>query len=185
MKIGMMSAWNTDSGVSIHAEAVGKVWREMGHELSVFTFIREDFHGEGFTGADEDYVIRCLGTQQTNFLDPRPILTAPLDILVVQDVNMLPAENLAKIFSLMRKKAKTVHIVHEKTLPEEVGFYQFDWDGVSYFCHRQNFLNGIYPEAKLIHFPCFPLRSKDKREARKRLEMFPYPVDFPPQSPPP
>ena len=171
MKIGMMSAWNTDSGVALHAEAVGKVWREMGHELTVFTFTREDFHGEGFTGKDEDYVIRCIGTRRTNFLDPRPILAAALDIFVVQDINMLPVENLAKIFPLIRKKAKTVHIVHENALPEEAWFYQFDWDGIVYFCNRQNFLEGIYPGAKLIHFPCFPLRRRDKLEARKRLEL--------------
>lgn len=171
MKIGMMSAWNTDSGVALHAEAIGKAWREMGHELTVFTFTSEDFQGEGFTGKDEDYVIRCIGTQRTNFLDPRPILTADLDIFVVQDISMLPVENLARIFPLMRKKAKIVHIVHENALPEEAWFYQFDWDRVVYFCHRQNFLESIYPGAKLIRFPCFPLRRKDKLEIRKKLDL--------------
>jgi hypothetical protein len=28
----MMTAWNTDSGVAIHAEPVGKAWIEMGHK---------------------------------------------------------------------------------------------------------------------------------------------------------
>jgi hypothetical protein len=172
MKIGMMTAWNTDSGVAVHAEPVGKAWREMGHELIVFTFIKEDFHGEGFTGEDEDYVIKCFGTQQkTNFLDPRPILTRKFDIFVVQDLNMLPVENLAKIFPLIQKRAKTVHIVHENTLPQEPSFYQFDWDGIIYFCRRQSFLKEVYPQAKLIHFPCFPTRRKDKLEARKRLDL--------------
>ena len=171
MKIGMMCAWNTDSGVAVHAEPVGKAWREMGHELTVFNFTKEDFHGEGFTGEDEDYVIRCFGTQKTNFLDPRPILTEPFDIFVVQDLNVLPVENLAKIFPLIRKRAKTVHIVHENTLPKEPWFYQFDWDGVIYFCRRQNFLNEVYPRAKLIHFPCFSARRKDKLEARRELEL--------------
>ncbi|MCK4326088.1 hypothetical protein KAW55_04980 [bacterium] len=171
MKIGMMGAWNTDSGVAVYAEPVGKAWREMGHELTVFSFVKEDFHGEGLTGKDEDYVIRCFGTQKTNFLDPRPILTKPFDIFVVQDLNVLPVENLAKIFPLIQKKAKTVHIVHEDTLPEEPWFYQFDWDGVIYFCQRQNFIKEVYPQAKLIHFPCFPERRKDKLEARKRLEL--------------
>ena len=169
MKIGMMGAWNTDSGVAIHAEPVGKAWREMGHELTVFSFIKEDFHGEGFTGEDEDYVIRCFGTQKTNFLDPRLILTKSFDIFVIQDLNMLPVENLAKIFPLIQKRAKTVHIVHENTLPQEPSFYQFDWDGVIYFCRGQNFLNEVYPEAKLIHFPCFPLRRGEKLESRKEL----------------
>ena len=171
MKIGMMSAWNTDTGVAIHAEPIGKAWLEMGHELTVFAFIKDDSHGEGFTGEDEDYVIRCFGTQKTNSLDPRPILSKPFDIFVVQDLGMLPIENLAKIFSLVKKRAKTVHVVHENSLPQEAHFYQFDWDGVVYFCQRQNFLKEVYPEAKLIHFPCFPLRKKDKLEARKRLEL--------------
>ena len=171
MNIGMMSAWNTDSGAALHAEPVGKAWREMGHELTVFSFTQKDFHGDGFTGEDEDYVIKCFGTQKTNFLDPRPILTKPFDIFIVQDLNMLPVENLAKIFPLIRKRAKTVHIVHENALPKEAWFYQFDWDGVIYFCRRQNFLKEIYPQAKLIHFPCFPVRRKDKLEARKELEL--------------
>jgi len=170
MKIGMMAAWNTDSGVALHAEPVGKAWLEMGHELTVFTFVKDDYHGDGFTAEDEDYVTRCFGTRKkTDFLDPRPILSRTFDIFVVQDLNMLPVDNLAKIFPLIRKRAKTVHIVHESGLPEEPWFYQFDWDGVVYFCRRQSFMKEVYPEAKLIHFPCFPLRRKDKTEARKRL----------------
>ena len=49
VKIAMMSAWNTDSGVAIHAEPVGRAWLEMGHELQVFTFLKDDFHGEEIT----------------------------------------------------------------------------------------------------------------------------------------
>ena len=45
-KIAMMTAWNTDSGVAIHAEPVGKAWIEMGHDLRIFTFLKDDFHGE-------------------------------------------------------------------------------------------------------------------------------------------
>ncbi len=171
MKIAMMSAWNTDSGVAVHAESVGKAWLEMGHELTVFSFIKDDFHGEGFTGEDEDYVIRCFGTQKTNFLDPVPILSRSFDIFVLQDLAMLPVENLSKIFPLIRKRSKTVHIVHENVPHREAWFYQLDWDGVVYFCRRQSFLNDVYPQAKRIHFPCFPLRKGDKLEARKRLEL--------------
>ena len=43
-----------------------------------------------------------------------------------------------------------------------------------YFSHRQNFLNSVYENAKLIHFPCLPVRKKDKIEARKALDL---PVD--------
>jgi len=171
MKIGMMTAWNTDSGVAVHAEPVAKEWIKMGHEVIIFSHIKEDFHGEGFIGKDEDYVIRCFGTGKTNYLDPRPILTREFDIFVVQDLCMLPVDNLAKIFPLIRRTAKTVHIVHENTLPQEAWFYQFEWDGVIYFCKRQAFLNRVWPESKMIHFPCFPIRTEEKMKVRERLDL--------------
>ncbi len=169
MHIAMMTAWNTDSGVAVHAEPIGKAWIEMGHDVTIFSHVEYDYHGEGFTGKDEDYVVRCIGTQRTNFLDPRPILTSNFDVLVVQDLRMLPVDNLAKIFPLIRNRARTIHIVHENSLPQEPWFYQFLWDGVVYFDERQSFLKDIYPNAKLIPFPCFPIRRGDKIEARKKL----------------
>lgn len=170
MRIAMMSAWNTDSGVAIHAEPLGRAWVDMGHRLIVFSFIKDDFHGEGFTGEDEDYVIRCFGTREgTNFLDPRPILTTDFDIFVVQDVGMLPVEKLAKIFPLIKNRAGTIHIVHENRLPKDAWFYQFDWDKVVYFDHRQEFLKKVYPDATFIPFPCFKIRQKDKLKAKECL----------------
>jgi glycosyltransferase involved in cell wall biosynthesis len=170
MYIAMMTAWNTDSGVAVHAEPIGKAWIKMGHKLTVFSFIPNDFHGAGFTGEDEDYVIRCFGTSShTNFLDPRPILTTHFDIFVVQDLRMLPFNKLAQIFSLIKRRAKTIHIVHENKLPEEAWFYQFNWDKVVYFDERQTFLKYVYPDAELIPFPCFDIRRGDRTEARKRL----------------
>lgn len=174
MHIAMMTAWNTDSGVAVHAEPLAKAWRDMGHDVTIFTHIKDDFHGGGLTREDdEDYVIRCFGTQKTNFLDPRPILTTDFDVLVVQDLRMLPVESLPKIFPLIKHRARTVHVVHENKLPQEPWFYQFDWDGVVYFDERQEFLNEVYPHAKLIAFPCFPARSGDKAEARKKLKLPP------------
>jgi len=171
MKIGMMTAWNTDSGVTGYAEPIAKEWIKMGHEVTIFSHIEDDFHGEGFTGEDEDYVIRCVGTKKTKYLDPTPILTRKFDIFIVQDLRMLPVDNLTKIFPLIRRTAKTVHIVHESALPKEAWFYQLEWDKTVYFCKRQVFLKSIYPDSKLIHFPCFPRREKDKMEARKRLDL--------------
>ncbi|NWF91872.1 MAG: hypothetical protein HXY46_03075 [Syntrophaceae bacterium] len=171
MHIAMMTAWNTDSGVAVHAEPIGRAWREMGHDVTIFSHVSHDYHGEGFTRKDEDFVIRCLGTQRSNFLDPRPILTTDFDILVVQDLRMLPVENLARIFPLVRNRARTVHVVHENRLPEEPWFYQFSWDGVVYFDERQDFLKEVYPKAKLIPFPCFPIRRGDQKEARKKLNL--------------
>ncbi|MFB3887709.1 MAG: hypothetical protein ACE144_21015 [Thermodesulfobacteriota bacterium] len=171
MHIAMMTAWNTDSGVAVHAEPIGRAWREMGHDVTIFSHVQNDYHGEGFTGKDEDYVVRCMGTQRTNFLDPRPILKANFDVIVVQDLRMLPVENLARIFPLVRNRARTVHVVHENRLPEEPWFYQFNWDGVVYFDERQDFLKEVYPMAKLIPFPCFAVRRGDQNAARKKLNL--------------
>jgi len=174
MKIALMSAWNTDSGVAIHAEPLGKAWIDMGHNLIVFSFIRDDFHGEGFTGEDEDYVIRCFGTdEKTKYLDARPLLTSDYDVFVVEDLGMLPKEPLAKIFNLIRQKAKTVHIVHENALPEDPAFYQFDWDAVVYFDERQQFLHDVYRNTHYIPFPCFPRRQGNKEQARQKLGLPP------------
>jgi len=172
MKIALMSAWNTDSGVAVHAEPLGKAWINMGHRLIVFSFTRDDFHGEGFTGEDEDFVVRCFGTEGgTRYLDARPSLTSTYDVLVVEDLGALPKDPLSKIFGLIKRKAKTVHIVHENALPEDPAFYQFDWDAVVYFDERQSFLRDTYPNTHYIPFPCFPSRQGNKEEARRKLNL--------------
>ncbi len=169
-----MSAWNTDSGVAIHAELIGREWIKMGHDLKVFSFIKEDFHGNGFTsGKDENYVVRCFGTStNTNYLDPRPIISNDYDIFVVQDLRMLPVENLVKIFPIIKKKSKAViHVLHENHLPEEPWFYQFDWDAVVYFDERQSFIKKVYKNSYYIPFPCGPWRKGNIKTSRKKLNL--------------
>lgn len=172
MRIAMMTAWNTDSGVAIHAEPIGKAWMEMGHDLKIFTFLRDDYHGEEITAEDEPFVTRCFGTSTgTNFLDPRPILMADYEVFVVQDLGMLPKDKLGKIFPLIKRKAKTIHVVHDNSPSSDPSFYQHDWDAVVYFDPRQeDFLKRIYGErAHYIPFPCLPRRRGDKAEARREL----------------
>jgi len=172
MKIGIMAAWNTTSGVAMHAEPIGKALKKMGHDITVFTFSENDYHGEGITAKNENYVIRCFGTRpQTNTLDPRPFLKKDFDILLVEDLGMLPAEKLANLISVIKKKAKVIHVVHENVMCKHSWFYQIDWDKVLYFDHRQDFLKDVYPDAEYIPFPCFGSRRKDKMAARKRLRL--------------
>ena len=174
MKIALMSAWNTDSGVAVHAEPLGKAWLEMGHKLIVFSFIRDDFHGDGFTGEDEDLVVRCFGTDEgSKYLNAKPFLTATYDIFVVEDLGMLPKDPLSKIFGLIKNKAKTVHIVHENALPEDPAFYQFDWDAAVYFDEGQSFLREVYRNVHFIPFPCFPPRQGNREKARRKLDLPP------------
>lgn len=170
MKIDMMSAWNLDSGPSIHAELVGREWVRMGHDLAVYSFIRSDFHGTTFVGEDESYVTRCFGTRKD--LDPRPILRSRADFFLAQDLGMLPKDDLGKIFHHIKDRAKAVNIIHDAELSSDPSFYQFEWDAIVCFDERyKRFLREVFSERtiQIIPFPCRPLVEGDKEKARRKL----------------
>ncbi len=178
MKIAMMSAWNTDSGVSIHAELIGREWIRMGHQLKVFTFFNFDFHGTTLIKEDEDYVVRCFTTSNypNPYLDPRPILSADYEFFVVQDLGMLPMDDLAKIFHHIQKKANTITIIHDNGANPNPSFYQFDWDRIICFDHRyEAFLKNYHPPEKIqiIPFPYHPIKRGNRlsfsSSSRKRM----------------
>ncbi len=174
MNIGMMSAWNSDSGVSVHAELIGREWVRMGHRLHVFSFSASDFHGTAIVGEDEDYVVRCFTTSNcaNRYLDPRPILVADYEVFVVQDLGMLPKDELAKIFHHIRRKASTITVIHDSGPSPDASFYQFDWDRIVCFDHRyEAFLRRYHPVDRIctIPFPCHPLRRGNRHEARAKL----------------
>jgi len=176
MKIGLMGAWNTDSGASIHAELIGREWVKAGHTLTVFSFYRHSFHGTAIVGDDEDYVIRCMTTSTANSpsLDARPFLTADYEVFIVEDLGMLPKRQLAMIFHWIKRKAKTFTVIHDGKLTDGPSFYQFDWDGIVGFDQRYiDFLKKGYPE-KLLHlipYPCYPHLRADKNQAREKLKL--------------
>jgi len=179
MKIGMMGGWNTDSGASFLAELIGRPWVEEGHDLTVFTFYDYAFHGTQIIGVDEEYVIRCFTVSgyTPNTLNPVPFLTTDYDIFVVQDLGMLPKDLLGKIFHRIKKKAKTVNVIHDGKLAEDPAFYQFDWDAIVCFDERyKNFLAKAYDPDKIhiIPYPCYPSAKGDKVKARKKLGL---PID--------
>ena len=156
MKIAIMAAWNTNSGVAMHAEPIGKALKEMGHTVRVFSFMKNDYHGEGITAKDEWYVRRCFGTRTgTQVLDPRPFFEHDYDILLVEDLGMLPVDKFANIIPAIKHKAKIVHVIHENRMCDHSWFYKIDWDKAVYFDHRQDFLKKIYPGAEYIPFPCY------------------------------
>jgi len=174
MNIAMMSAWNEDSGVSIHAELIGREWVKMGHDLKVFSFFTHDFHGTAIVGKDEDYVVRCFTTSgaKSPYLDPRPILEANFEIFVIQDLSMLPKDGLGKIFHHIQRKARTLTVIHDNGPSADPSFYQFNWDRIVCFDRRyEEFLKKYHPEEKicLIPFPCMPLRRGEKMPSRAKL----------------
>ncbi|KON26943.1 hypothetical protein AC481_06175 [miscellaneous Crenarchaeota group archaeon SMTZ-80] len=175
MKIGMMAAWNQTSGVSIHSELVGRRWVEQGHDLRVFSFTEKDHHGHSLIGQDENYVIRCFGTRQiTNFFDPVPFVENECEIFVAQDINMVPMDKLQKIFPVIKRKSKTIHVVHENSISRDPSFYQHDWDALVCFDDRfTNFLSKIYPKDMIhvIPFPHARWDPGDKIKARKQLDL--------------
>lgn len=172
MKIGIMAAWNTNSGVAMHAEPIGKAFKELGHKIKVFSFLKTDYHGEGITAKDESYVKRCFGTRTgTEVLDAVPFMKEDYDILMVEDLGMLPVDKLNNLIPVLKKKAKIIHIVHENRMCAHSWFYKIDWDKVVYFDHRQDFLKKLYPDAEYIPFPCYKRRRANKQAARKRLKL--------------
>ena len=171
MKIAMMSRWNIPCGVSLHAELIGRAWVEMGNDLQVLAPVEL----EGYQcDADELYVKRCytLRNKPGYFFDPKPFLEQDCDVFVVQNLEILPMEDLIKVYPLIREKAKTVFVVHEGKPPKDTIFYEFDWDAVVCFDERyKRFLKDIYSgdKIKVIAYPCHPIMHGDKVKARKKL----------------
>ena len=174
MKMVMMSRWNIPCGVSLHAELVGRAWVEIGHDLRVLAPVE----WEGYQcDKDEAYVKRCYRLPKSDrkegyFFDPKPFLETEADVFVVQNLEILPMEDLLKIYSSIKEKSRTVFVVHEGKPPRDPVFYRFEWDAIVCFDERyKKVLKEIYPEEKIftIPYPCHPIAHGDKREARQKL----------------
>jgi len=168
MKIAIMTTWNTEDGASIHSKALVTQWQKMGHKVTVFSFVKKKDGSESFTDEDGREIIRCFDNDR---IDPIPILNTEHDVFVVEDLRTLPITELSKIFPMISSRSRTVHIVHEQSLPERTWFYQLLWDKVIYYDVNQVFLKDIYPDAEYVPFPCFPLRTGDKQKYRTRLHL--------------
>lgn len=176
MKFGLMGAWNVDSGAAVHTEIFGRSLIEIGHQLTVFTYLKENFHGTAILKEDEDYVNRCFTTWNTPLpkFNTIPFLTTDYNYFIAEDHGMFPLDSLAKIFHWIKKKAKTLTVIHDAGLKEDPSFYQFDWDAIVCFDDRyQNFLTKAYPK-NLVHIiphPCLPWKPGNKERSRKELNL--------------
>jgi hypothetical protein len=179
MNIGIMTRWNVPSGQSSHAEPLARIWLDMGHKLKVFAPAGLDkyllFH------ADEPYVHRCFiqdvwgqRGKKDYFFDSKPYLEEDYEIFVMEMAYLMPMREMLEIFPRIRKKAKTVLVVHEIGLPPDPDWYKFEWDAIVCFDIRyKEFMAKAFPEEKIviIPFPCHPPLHGDKIEARKQLEL--------------
>lgn len=177
MKIAMMTRWNVPSGQSVHAEPIAQTWQRMGHQLKVFSPQGIDLLI--LQKNDEPFVHRCYmldiwGQRQRSdyFFDPRPFLEEDYQIFVVELAELMPMPELLSIFPQIKKKAKTVLVVHEVGLPKNPNWYKFDWDAIVCFDARyREFMAKAFPREKIaiIPYPCHPPRQGDKTQARIQL----------------
>ncbi len=173
----MITPWNTNSGPSTHAELVGREWVKQGHKLTVFAHDGSNRSEGIILQKDEPYVVRCWGSSfwgHENWLDTELLLKTSFDIFVAQNLEILPMTELLKIYPEVRKKSKTVLVIHESRLPSNPLFYEFDWDAVVYFDERyKNFLVKAFPLKKIhmIPFPCHPFLEGDKKTSRIKLDL--------------
>ena len=175
MRIALMGGWNLASGASIHSELLGRELAK-NNDLLVLSFYRDSSHGLCFTRKDEKYVVRCFTKygDKNPRLDPTPFIKKDYDLFIVEDLGMLPIELLAKIFPKIKKKAKTINVIHDGKPSSKPGFYKFDWDAVVCFDERyKNFLKKKYPKEKIhiIPYPSLPLNPGNKEKSRKQLNL--------------
>ena len=175
MKIAIMGGWNIASGASLHSELLGRELAKK-HDLSVMSFYKHSFHGFSMVGEDEDYVIRCFtkhGDKNPKF-NSEPFINEDYDFFIVEDLGMLPLDFLANVFPIIKKKAKTINVIHDGKPSSHQSFYKFDWDAIVCFDERyKNFLKTKYPEDKIwiIPYPSLPLNTGDKEKSRKQLNL--------------
>lgn len=177
MKIAMMTRWNVPSGQSSHAEPIGRAWLKMGHKLKVFAPAGMDL--SLIYQKDEPFVRRCYmqdiwGERDRSdyFFGLRPFLEADYEIFLVEMAAIMPMPELLSIFPQIKRKAKTIHVVHETGLPQDPNWYKFDWDAIVCFDERyKEFLGKAFPQEKIaiIPFPCHPPAHGTKKAARKLL----------------
>ena len=181
MKIAMMTRWNVPSGLAAHAEPVGHAWLEMGHDLTVFAPKGIDIPLN--YQKDEHFVHRCFildiwGARDRSdyFFDPDPFLEEDYEIFLVENAGIMPMKELLEIFTRIKKKAKTVLVVHEVGLPDNPTWYKFDWDAIVCFDARyKEFMAKAFPEDRIviIPFPCHPAVHGDREHSRLHLNLPP------------
>jgi len=167
MRIGMMSTWNIPCGASLHAQLIGSAWLQRGHELTVFAPYGPPTTRE----EDEPWIVRNYSLGKPLCLDSSPLLSMDYDVFVLQQMPPTPMRLLLSLAAKIKKKAKTVAVIHEGR-PPSVEFTKFPWDALVCFDERyKEFLLSAFPEEKIhiIRYPCHPVEHGDRVEARREL----------------
>ncbi|HIH97226.1 MAG TPA: hypothetical protein HA348_07115 [Thermoplasmata archaeon] len=79
-----MTSWNADTGAAVHSKSLVDAWRKKEHEVTVFSFLRSEFKEYEFTGKDERFVVRCLGTAKKTSWTPDPFFPQSLTYFLLR-----------------------------------------------------------------------------------------------------
>ncbi len=150
MRIAIMSRWNATCGVSVHSELIGREFLRMGHDLIIFSpYSSKDWHHQRIDVSDEKFVIRCY--DEDGYINGEEILSRNFDVIIFEGLKHLPINELRKIFDEIKRKAKTVAVIHHQDSKEIDSLYKLDFDAIVVFDER--YLNEVVP--KEFHKKCF------------------------------
>jgi hypothetical protein len=187
-KIALMSSWNAACGISIHAELIGREFIKEGHKLRVFAPLSyEDDHTYLWFHEDEEFVNRTFsflryGNKYKDekllsslYLDPSFVEKEDFNFFIVEKPSSIPLNKLLPLFKKIKKKAKTIAILHEGILPKNPYFFKFDWDKIVVFDERyERLFSKVFPPESIhiVPFPCYiPTKQLSKKKAREALNL--------------
>ena len=117
-----MSRWNATCGVSLHAEIIGRKFRELGHDVVVYAPTLEsadtDWHHRHIGVVDEPWVHRIFEETEEYFypaggsIRSKEILEDDYDAFIVESVNRFPVNEFRRIASKIREKAPLILVMH-------------------------------------------------------------------------
>jgi len=175
LKIALMSRWNAACGTSLLGELIGRELLRRGYKLFILAPSNDD---KLIAPSDEEEVIRCYSIYEFGWrevrkeLDPEPFLNLDYNIFMAQGFSFITCEEqFREIFPEIKKKARTIYIVHERNLGLSP-FAEFDWDALVCFDERyKKVVSRAFEEkrCRIIPYPYHPVVRGNRTEARERL----------------
>ncbi len=169
MRIAVFTRWNATCGISLHAELIVREWVRRGYNVKVFAPTIEsastDWHHRVLEIKDEPWVIRCYeetDDPKGGYIDFEKILEHDFDIFVVEAYARQPVEKLKELIGKVRRRAKTVAIIHGFRREHTDPFALMDFDAYVVFDNRyieellKPFLDRIGDRIHIIPYPCTP-----------------------------
>ncbi len=177
MKIAVFTRWNATCGISLHAELIVREWVKKGYNVKVFAPTIEsasrDWHHRVLEIKDEPWVIRCYeetDDPKGGYIDFNRILEHDFDVFVVEAYARQPLEKLRRLIELVRRRARTVAIIHGYKREHTDPFALMGFDAYVVFDERyinellKPFLDRIGNKIHIIPYPCTPpLNIKPER----------------------